>query len=124
VSGKCYYGGQDVVKDHAEAVRWFRLAVEQGHAGPQYYLGHMFFLGHGVAQDRAEAIRLVPPRRRPANANAAALWLRVEGNYACAELIRLGSVRCAPVKVSCSFYLERRVCQRAALQARFRSRTS
>lgn len=57
------------MKDHAEAVRWFHLAVEQGHAGPQYYLGHMFFLGHGVAerfmfhfgrgvaQDDAEAAR-------------------------------------------------------------------
>ena len=33
-----YRDGQGVVQDEAEAVRWFRLAAEQGHAEAQYNL--------------------------------------------------------------------------------------
>jgi hypothetical protein len=41
----------------AEAVRYYRLAAEQGHAAAQYSLGSCFELGEGVAQDMAEAVR-------------------------------------------------------------------
>ena len=33
--GAMYDNGRGVPEDDAEAVRWFRLAVEQGHAGAQ-----------------------------------------------------------------------------------------
>ena len=35
----------------AEAVRWYRLAAEQGHAGAQFNLGVMYFGGRGVLKD-------------------------------------------------------------------------
>jgi TPR repeat protein len=38
-----YEYGYGVVQDYAEAVRWFRLAAEQGHAKAQYNLGHQKF---------------------------------------------------------------------------------
>jgi hypothetical protein len=49
--------GQGVAQDHAEAVRWYRLAAAQGVAYAQYNLGFMFKNGRGVAQDDAEAVR-------------------------------------------------------------------
>ena len=35
----------------AEAVRWYRLAAEQGHAGAQFFLGGMYANGRGVLED-------------------------------------------------------------------------
>ena len=43
--------------DVAEAVTWWRLAAEQGHASAQYNLGLMYGNGEGVPQDDAEAVR-------------------------------------------------------------------
>ena len=34
-------------KDDAEAVRWYRLAVEQGDADAQFHLGFMYAIGLG-----------------------------------------------------------------------------
>ena len=44
-------------QDYAEAVRWFRKAAEQGHAGAQSNLGVMYKNGQGVKRDHAEAVR-------------------------------------------------------------------
>jgi hypothetical protein len=58
VVGVCYevgYGG--VARDYAEAVRLYRLAVEQGHASAQLQLGRMFQYGKGFVQNSAAAIR-------------------------------------------------------------------
>ena len=44
-------------QDDAEAVRWYRLAAEQGEAIAQNNLGLMYSNGWGVPQDYAEAIR-------------------------------------------------------------------
>ena len=52
-----YSGGQDVPEDDAEAVRWYRLAAEQGYANAQYNLGLMYDNGDGVPEDDAEAVR-------------------------------------------------------------------
>jgi len=52
-----YLNGDRVVMDHAEAVRWCRLAAEQGHPGAQFYLGTMYARGAGVSKDDAEAVR-------------------------------------------------------------------
>ena len=45
-----------VPQDDAEAVRWYRLAAEQGHSKAQYNLGLMNDTGEGVPQDGAEAV--------------------------------------------------------------------
>ena len=46
-----------MLQDDVEAVRWFRLAAEQGHAKAQFYLGLMYRTGKGVPQDYVEAAR-------------------------------------------------------------------
>ena len=40
-----------------KAVRWYRLAAEQGNAEAQSKLGAMYYLGDGVPEDDAEAVR-------------------------------------------------------------------
>ena len=49
--------GRGVLKDEAEAVRWYRLAAEQGYAIAQHNLGVMYDKGEGVLKDDAEAVR-------------------------------------------------------------------
>ena len=38
-------------EDAAEAVRWYRLAADQGYAAAQYNLGTMYVRGRGVPED-------------------------------------------------------------------------
>ena len=57
VLGLMYSSGLRVARDDAEAVRWYRLAAEQGNATAQTALGDMYSSGRGVAQDDAEAVR-------------------------------------------------------------------
>ena len=52
-----YANGQGVLKDDAEAVKWYRLAAEQGGASAQSSLGVMYATGRGVLKDDAEAGR-------------------------------------------------------------------
>ena len=47
--------GRGVVEDDAEAVRWYRLAANQGHALAQSKLGMMYTIGQGVLQDSVMA---------------------------------------------------------------------
>ena len=61
----------------AEAVRFWRLAAEQGHADAQFGLGVMFYNGRGVAQDRAEAIRLYRLAAAQGHAGATAALRRL-----------------------------------------------
>ncbi len=46
-----------MAQNHAEAIRWYRLAADQGNASAQYYLGVKYHDGEGVAQDYAEALK-------------------------------------------------------------------
>ena len=39
-----------------EAVRWYRLAADQGHAVAQFNLGVHYYNGKGVPQDDVEAL--------------------------------------------------------------------
>jgi TPR repeat protein len=55
--GSCYSDGTGVVQDGAEAMRWLRLAAEQGYASAMYNLGSMYLSGSGVAKDDMEAAR-------------------------------------------------------------------
>ena len=53
--GNKYYGGTGVARDYSEAVKWYRMAAEQGDANAQYSLGLMYAKGQGVGTDEAEA---------------------------------------------------------------------
>ena len=44
-----------MLQDYKEAVKWYRLAAEQGHASAQSNLGFMYGTGQGVLQDYARA---------------------------------------------------------------------
>ena len=55
--GMMYENGQGVRQDDAEAVKWYRLAAEQGYAPAQSNLGVMYENGQGVRQDDAEAVK-------------------------------------------------------------------
>ena len=49
--GLAYHEGEGVPQDHAEAVKWYRLAADQGEAKAQANLGLMYAIGEGVPQD-------------------------------------------------------------------------
>ena len=49
--------GSGSPKDDTKAVRWYRMAAEQGHAEAQHYLGTMYFFGEGVPKNATEAVR-------------------------------------------------------------------
>ena len=66
--------GRGVLKDAAEAVRWYRLAAEQGLARAQYNLGHMYFMGQGGRENHGRAHMWV--NIAGANGNAKARKLR------------------------------------------------
>ena len=46
-----YAKGQGVPQDYSEAVKWYRLAADQGDATAQFNLGGMYAQGEGVPQD-------------------------------------------------------------------------
>jgi TPR repeat protein len=56
-SGIAPAGTVPPMKNEAEAVKWTRKAVDQGHAFAQHILGVMYANGEGVAQDEAEAVK-------------------------------------------------------------------
>ena len=56
-SGRCTNSGQGVPQNYAEAVKWYRLAADQGSAAAQTNLGDIYDLGHGVPQNYAEAVK-------------------------------------------------------------------
>ena len=55
--GYNYAACRGVPRDDVEAVRWYRLAADQGLARAQFYLGVMYDTGRGVLQNDAEAAR-------------------------------------------------------------------
>jgi TPR repeat protein len=55
--GVFFEQGEGVPKNEKEAVKWFRLAAEQGHEGAQFDLGVCYADGKGVSKDEAEAIK-------------------------------------------------------------------
>ena len=57
--GVCYADGRGVAKDYVEAVKWYRKAAEQNHAGAQYNLGVCYANGQGVAKDYVESLQVV-----------------------------------------------------------------
>ena len=69
-----YRDGQGVPKDDAEAVKWFRLAAEQGLSTAQYSLAVMCVKGRGVP--KTEAYRAVKWYRLAAEQGHAAAQLQ------------------------------------------------
>ena len=52
-----YANGQGVPQDNVQAVKWYRLAADQGNARAQDNLGLMYANGQGVPQNNAEAAK-------------------------------------------------------------------
>jgi hypothetical protein len=52
-----YKDGQGVPRSYVEAVRWYRLAADQGHGGAMFALGAIYKGGEGLLRDEAEAVR-------------------------------------------------------------------
>jgi TPR repeat protein len=46
-----YANGKGVPQDYAEAVKWYRLAAEQGNAGAQFMLAHPCSIGRGIPRE-------------------------------------------------------------------------
>ena len=53
--GRCYETGDGVGKDLAEAVKWYRMAAEQGHAQGMFELSKCYTFGFGVRKNRVTA---------------------------------------------------------------------
>ena len=53
--GTMYKNGDGVPQDYKEAVKWYRLAAEQGDASAQNNLGNMYAYGNGELQDNVMA---------------------------------------------------------------------
>ena len=49
--------GRGVPQDDVQAVKWTRLAADQGDAWAQFHLGSMYRIGLGVPQDDAQAVK-------------------------------------------------------------------
>ena len=52
-----YKRGQGFPKDYKTAVKWYRLAAEQGLADAQTNLGFMYSKGRGVTQNKKTAVK-------------------------------------------------------------------
>lgn len=57
VLGIDYAFGRGVEKNLTEAVKWYRLAAEQGYAPAQFELADFYYDGKGVEKDLAEAVK-------------------------------------------------------------------
>ena len=49
--GLMYYNGESVPQDYDKAVKWYRMAAEQGYGFGRRLLGKMYEDGHGVPQN-------------------------------------------------------------------------
>ena len=55
--GDMYQLGKGIELDYSEALKWYRLAAEQGSDSAQYSLGYMYQLGKGIELDYSEALK-------------------------------------------------------------------
>ena len=65
-----YRTGHGVPQDDKTAVKWYRLAAEQGNADAQTNLGVMYDEGTGVPQDDKTAVKWYRLSAEQGNANA------------------------------------------------------
>ena len=52
-----YTKGQGVAQDFEKALKWYRMAVEQGDGQAQFNLGVLYWNGQGVAKDPTKALQ-------------------------------------------------------------------
>ena len=83
-----YANGRGVLKDDAEAVRWYRLAADQGNSFAQINLGFKYANGEGVLKD--SVLAHMWSNIAGANGNASARKLRdsLERDMTRAEISR------------------------------------
>src|ERR1035437_428720 len=55
--GICYGKGRGVVKDFAEALKWYQKAADQNYAAAQYNIGYLYEHGLGAKKDYVEAVK-------------------------------------------------------------------
>ena len=67
--GLRYEDGRAVIRDYAEAVKWYRKAAEQGTANAMVHLGYMYAQGLGVTKDYDEAMKWWLKAAEQGNAN-------------------------------------------------------
>ena len=77
-----YHFGQDVDRDFAEALVWYRRAAEQGLAAAQFNLGLMYAKGQGVPRDSGAAVAWF---RRAAEKGHAGAQYRLGLSYSLGE---------------------------------------
>ena len=75
-----YDKGRGVPQDDKEAVKWYRLAAEQGVADAQSNLGFMYAHGRGVPQDVKEAVKWWQLAAEQGNADARKNIKRLNGS--------------------------------------------
>ena len=68
-----YWNGTGVARNESEAVRFYRIAADQGHAEAQASLGYAYDIGKGIAKSDAEALKWY--RLSAASGNARGQWL-------------------------------------------------
>ncbi len=74
-----YQNGRGVPQNDAEAVKWYRLAAEQGNAFGQKYLGAMYQNGRGVPQNDVDAVKWYRLAAEQGNVGAQASLDRMYG---------------------------------------------
>jgi TPR repeat protein len=53
--GNRLYNGQGIIKNYAEAAKWYRKSAENGNQNAQYNLGWCYQYGQGVTKNLTEA---------------------------------------------------------------------
>jgi Sel1 repeat-containing protein len=63
-------GGKAHPRDYEQAMKWLRMAADQGHVEAEDRVGLMYYLGEGVPQDYLEAVRWYKTAANKGNAHA------------------------------------------------------
>jgi hypothetical protein len=79
-------------KDDSKAVRWIRLATDQGHAGAMYVLGNMNYNGNGVPRNLVEAYRWYELAAQRAEAQRGVREMAVSNRDLVAKLMTSGQI--------------------------------
>ena len=82
ILGDVYYKGEGVPQDYSEALKWYRLAADQGLPESRYMLGIMCDRGDGTPQDYSKAVAWY---RQAAEQGYAPAQFELGNNYANGE---------------------------------------
>ena len=85
-----YAEGQGMPQNYTEAVKWYRLAADQGDADAQTNLGTMYYFGKAVPQDYGEAMKWY---RLAAEQGVAGAQYNLGGMYANSLGVRQNNVQ-------------------------------